>query len=119
MCYSIMETTNKRKIKAIKKFLNFIFSKEIKDEWIKKGRMPTLKAFEKENNNYYQENFFIHTYILLSNKDKTKKNGHILYHIFEINKRIHKTKFTAKTDGESVQGSRFNVQRSTLMSLKE
>ena len=51
MCYSIMKTTNKRKTKAIKKFFNYILSKEVANEWIQNGRISTLKNLGKENNN--------------------------------------------------------------------
>lgn len=51
MCYSIMKTTSRKKIKAIHKFLNYIFSKETGHEWINKGRIPALKTLEKDNDN--------------------------------------------------------------------
>jgi arabinogalactan oligomer/maltooligosaccharide transport system substrate-binding protein len=50
MCYSIMKTTSKRKTNAIKEFLKYILSEEVENQWIKQGRISTIKSSEKENN---------------------------------------------------------------------
>lgn len=47
-CYSIIRGTGGRKLVAAKEFIKFMNSIETEKQWIKKGRLPTLKLFESQ-----------------------------------------------------------------------
>lgn len=47
-CYSIIRGNWGKKLVATKEFIKFMNSSEIENQWIKKGRLPTLKIFESQ-----------------------------------------------------------------------